>query len=143
VTTAEEARFIELWQQDLETAAIAQHLGIPPGTARSRAYTLQQQGNIAPRPRGGRRTPARQKVQEIVATADDGGMHSPVHMVHKVQAQLCALHGAEQKDLSPEDLKSERWNFYMPRWLRQLVEAEAAANLSPSQVLQGVVRAGC
>jgi DNA-directed RNA polymerase specialized sigma24 family protein len=38
VTTAEEARFIELWQQGLETATIAQRLGIPPGTARSRAY---------------------------------------------------------------------------------------------------------
>jgi hypothetical protein len=61
MTLADEARFIELWQQGLETAAIAQHLGIPPGTARSRAYTLQQQGKIQPRPRGGKRTPARKQ----------------------------------------------------------------------------------
>jgi hypothetical protein len=59
MTPTDEARFIELWQQGLETVAIAQRLGIPPGTARSRAYTLQQQGKIQPRPRGGRRTPAR------------------------------------------------------------------------------------
>jgi hypothetical protein len=40
----------------LTTQAIAQRLGIPEGTAKSRAYTLQQQGKIQPRPRGGRRT---------------------------------------------------------------------------------------
>jgi hypothetical protein len=40
-----------------------------------------------------------------------------------------------------EERKSERWNIYMPRWLRHLVEAEAAAvHLSPSQVPQGMVR---
>jgi hypothetical protein len=56
--------------------------------------------------------------------------------------QVYALHGAEQAELSPEDLKSERWNIYMPRWLRQLVEAEATATrLSPSQVLQDLVKA--
>lgn len=65
-----------------------------------------------------------------------------MHTVHRVQAQLYALHGAEQNKLSPEDLKSERWNIYMPRWLRRLVEAEAAGTrLSPSQVPQDVVKA--
>jgi hypothetical protein len=55
MTPAEEARFIALWQEGLTTDAIAQQLGIAAGTARSRAYTLQQQGKIAPRPKGGRR----------------------------------------------------------------------------------------
>ena len=55
MTPADEARFIALWQQGLTTDAITQHLGIKEGTARSRAYTLQQQGKIAPRPKGGRR----------------------------------------------------------------------------------------
>jgi hypothetical protein len=69
-------------------------------------------------------------------------MHPPVHTVHHVQAQLYALHCAEHHELSPEDRKSERWNIYMPRWLRQIVEAEAeATRLSPSQVLQDVVKA--
>jgi hypothetical protein len=59
MTPDEEARFIALWNAGTDTAAIARALGIPPGTARSRAYTLQQSGKIAPRPRGGKRTPAR------------------------------------------------------------------------------------
>jgi DNA-directed RNA polymerase specialized sigma24 family protein len=41
---SEEARFIALWQEGLTTDAIAEALGILQGTARSRAYTLQQQG---------------------------------------------------------------------------------------------------
>ena len=55
MTPEEEAIFIALWQQGLTTDAIAQQLGISAGTARSRAYTLQQQGKIATRPKGGRR----------------------------------------------------------------------------------------
>jgi hypothetical protein len=69
MTPADEATFIARWLQGLETAAIAAALGIPPGTAHCRAYTLQQQEKIQPRPRGGRQTPARQR-QEIVSTAD-------------------------------------------------------------------------
>jgi hypothetical protein len=65
-----------------------------------------------------------------------------MHPSAPVHTGVYALHGAEQNDLSPEDLKSERWNIYMPRWLRRLIEAEAAATrLSPSQVLQDVVKA--
>jgi hypothetical protein len=59
MTPAEEARFITLWQEGLTCPEIAYRLGIPAGTARSRAYTLQQQGKIAGRPQGGRRVPAR------------------------------------------------------------------------------------
>jgi hypothetical protein len=62
------------------------------------------------------------------------------HAHAPVQRSAYALHGAEHNDLSPEDRKSERWNIYMPRWLRQLVEAEATRP-SPSQVLQDVVKA--
>jgi hypothetical protein len=65
-----------------------------------------------------------------------------MHPSAPVHSSVYALHGAEHTDLSPEDLESERWNIYMPRWLRRLIEAEAAATrLSPSQVLQDVVKA--
>jgi hypothetical protein len=65
-----------------------------------------------------------------------------MHPYALVHTSVYALHGAEQNDLTPEDLKSERWNIYKPRWLRRLIEAEAAATrLSPSQVLQDVVKA--
>jgi hypothetical protein len=52
MTPAEEATFIRLWQQGHTAATIAQQLGIAEGTARSRAYSLQQQGKISPRPKG-------------------------------------------------------------------------------------------
>jgi hypothetical protein len=56
MTPAEEPRFIALGNQGLTTAAIAERLEIPEGTARSRAYTLQQPGKMAARPKGGKRT---------------------------------------------------------------------------------------
>jgi hypothetical protein len=65
-----------------------------------------------------------------------------LHPSAPVHTSVYALHGAEHSALSSEDRKSERWNIYMPRWLRQIIEAEAeATRLSPSQVLQDVVKA--
>jgi hypothetical protein len=49
MTPTEEVRFIELWQQGLESAEIARQLGIPRGTVSSRAATLVRPGeNSAP-----------------------------------------------------------------------------------------------
>jgi len=63
MTPADEATFIALWQQGLSQDAIAQQMGCPVGTVKSRAHTLAHQGHITPRPRGGsplsRRTQAR------------------------------------------------------------------------------------
>jgi hypothetical protein len=54
MTPAEaEATFIELWNAGLETAVIAQRLGITATAAQSRARRLQQRGLIEARPRGG------------------------------------------------------------------------------------------
>jgi DNA-binding transcriptional MocR family regulator len=53
MTPAEEATFIQLWQQGLPMDAIAQQLSIPRGTVSSRAERLAAQGKIEPRPRGG------------------------------------------------------------------------------------------
>jgi hypothetical protein len=48
---------------------------------------------------------------------------------------------SEPADLPPEARKAERWNLYLPRWVRQAVEAEATAlERAPSQVLQAIVR---
>jgi DNA-directed RNA polymerase specialized sigma24 family protein len=52
MTPDEEARFIALWQTGASHVAIAAALGIPVGTVKSRAHTLQQQGKIQARPRG-------------------------------------------------------------------------------------------
>jgi hypothetical protein len=51
MTPADEA-LIALWQRALETAAIAERLGLKATTAQSRAHRLQQRGLIEPRPRG-------------------------------------------------------------------------------------------
>jgi DNA-binding IclR family transcriptional regulator len=50
---ADEVQFIARRQQGLETAAIAERLGIKATTAQSRAHRLQQRGLIEPRPQGG------------------------------------------------------------------------------------------
>jgi hypothetical protein len=68
MTPAEEARFIELWTQGLETAEIARRLGIPVGTVSSRAHVLQLRGKIQARPRGGAH--ARRVAQ--ARTSDEG-----------------------------------------------------------------------
>jgi transposase len=47
MTPAEqEATLIALWQEGLEISAIAQRLGIPPGTVQFWAHRLQQRGLI-------------------------------------------------------------------------------------------------
>jgi hypothetical protein len=202
MTPDTEQKFIALWQQGLSHEVMAQRLGCPVGTVKSRSYTLVRQGKIQPRQPGRAApqptAPARQQRAPAQSSAYAPGSAEPppVHTVHRVQAQLYALHGtvqkevespidlrdllsealaplltqlaalegevkalrahpsapvqsgvyalhgAEQSTVAPEDRKSERWNIYMPRWLRRLVEQEAAAaRLSPSQVLQDVVKA--
>jgi hypothetical protein len=65
-----EAEFIRLWERGATQAEIAQALGIPLGTVKSRAHTLQQQGKIQPRPRGGL-----VPVQTPVQPQDTGAVH--------------------------------------------------------------------
>jgi hypothetical protein len=54
-----EAEFIRRWEAGETAEAIAAALWIPEGTGRSRAFTLQREGKLASRPKGGKRTPAR------------------------------------------------------------------------------------
>jgi transposase len=44
MTHADEVQFIALWTQGIDTAAMAQRLGIAVGTVYSRVHRLQQQG---------------------------------------------------------------------------------------------------
>jgi hypothetical protein len=59
MTTTEEARFIQLWQQGLIHEAMARQLGCPVGTVKSRLHTVLQQGKIEPR--RARQTPAQRE----------------------------------------------------------------------------------
>jgi hypothetical protein len=53
MTPTDEATFIALWTQGVDTWEISRQLGIPRGTVSSRAKRLVEQGKIQPRPRGG------------------------------------------------------------------------------------------
>jgi hypothetical protein len=79
MTPVDEAHFIALWSQGLSQDVIAQQLGIPVGTVKSRAHTLAHQGKIQPRPRGRARARpegAPTPVQRPVQTADTGAVPS-------------------------------------------------------------------
>lgn len=70
-----EPDFIRLWQAGASQTAMAQALGLPVGTVKSRAHTLQQQGTIPPRPRGGL-VPGPRPVQKPVQAIDTGAEYS-------------------------------------------------------------------
>jgi transposase len=78
MTSTDEARFITLWQQGLSHEAMAQQLGIPVGTVKSRAHALQRQGKIQAKPRGRQRALVRPErpapVQRPVQTTDTGAV---------------------------------------------------------------------
>src|SRR4030095_7920622 len=88
MTPADEATFIALWQQGRSQDAIAQRLGIPVGTVKSRAHTLAHAGKITPRPRGGARQAG--APVPVQSRADMHGAQS----VHD-SAVHAAMHGAE------------------------------------------------
>jgi hypothetical protein len=104
MTPADEAEFIALWQQGLSQDAIAQHLGIPVGTVKSRAHTLAHQGKLQARPRGGaypsRRAQARQDdppppVQRPVQSNDTGAVQGfdtgPVQRLNSLEQEVQGL----------------------------------------------------
>jgi hypothetical protein len=159
MTPAEEARFIELWSQGLTTDAIAEALGVSKGTAHSRAYTLQQQGKIAPRPKGGRRQ------RTVHNGVEYGAVQTALHGAVQVQSgaelpipaavveeltRLWAAIDALRQDVhrpvqslpeplfdDPADNTTERWNLYLKHGLRVRIEALARARgVAPSRVVQ-------
>jgi hypothetical protein len=50
---ADEAYFISVWQDGIETAEIGSQFGIPPSTLSSHAHTLVRPNKIQSRPKGG------------------------------------------------------------------------------------------
>jgi hypothetical protein len=84
-----------------------------------------------------------ERLSAIEETLKQDGVHryAPVQEYAPVQnltpVQNYALPGVEPPRLSAEDRKSEGWNIYMPRWIRQRIERAAALEgMSPSQFLQ-------
>jgi hypothetical protein len=161
MTSTEEAEFIRLWAQGLTITAIAAALEIPEGTARSRAYTLQQRGLIQPRPKGGRRQRANATppVQRPVQTFDTGAVHSAdtgaVQRLDRLEGELQGLWNivksvVDRLDQSPVQTpvqitalpsyppgKAVRWNLWILDAIRdELVALAAERGVSPSQLVQ-------
>ena len=78
MTPADEATFIALWTEGLTIATIAQRLGIPVGTVKSRAHHLQQQGLIQPRPRGRTRQRHQGAMAPVQTSADPSAVQATV-----------------------------------------------------------------
>jgi hypothetical protein len=78
-----------------------------------------------------------ERLTAIEETLKHGGVHNYAPVQDYAPVQSYALPGVEPPRLSPEERKSERWNIYMPRWIRQRIEQAAALEgIPPSQFLQ-------
>jgi hypothetical protein len=90
-----EPEFIRRWQAGETCEQIAAALGIAEGTARSRAFTLQQEGKIQPRPKGGRR-------ERRPSSEHPERSSIPVHNAVQNGAVQTTMHGAVQVQNSAE-----------------------------------------
>ena len=104
MTPAEEAQFIQLWQDGASYKVIAAAQRCPLGTVASRSAALAAQGKIQPRPRGGayssRRAKARPEdssppVQTPVQTTDTGAVQrfdtGPVQRLDRLEDEVQGL----------------------------------------------------
>jgi Winged helix-turn-helix DNA-binding len=109
MTPTDEATFITLWQQGASQQELAQRLGVPVGTIKSRASALARQGKIQARPKGGAYPHQRHQ-------AAMGPVQTPVQMTAPVQGSVDT--GAVQMlGADVEQLKTE------VSGLRQLMQA--------------------
>jgi transposase len=121
MTPAEEARFIQLWQEGTETAAIAQALGIPVGTVKSRAHTLARQGKQQARPRRG--AYPRQ-------TAQGRQQETPASPAPQVSPATPATPMVERKDV-------QQWTVRLSKVLIDHLKAVAyERRIPPSQLVE-------
>jgi hypothetical protein len=126
VTPTEEARFIALWTTGTAATAIAQALGVPVGTVKSRAHALARQGKIQARPKGG--AYPRQKARQVTPAPPPEQSRAGQSRAEQSGAVQSS---ADLPALSPEDAKAERWNLWLPRGLRQRIEAVEGPQARP------------
>jgi hypothetical protein len=124
MTPADEALFIQLWQQGASQQAIAARLGVPVGTVKSRASTLARQGKILPRPRGGayphRRIPAQPEGAHAPQVSSDTRVDTPpvqylppgqgemLPLLHDILQELRSLTGGLAARVSTDTLGVQR-----------------------------------
>ncbi len=164
-----EPDFIALWQAGASQAEIAAALSIPLGTVKSRAHTLQQQGTIQPRPRGGLvpvprpgQTPGQPTDTGAVSSVDIGAEHGldtgAGQRLDRLEDQVVALTTlvkslAERMPMTPVQTpvqittlppypkgKAVRWNLWILDAIREEIASLAATReMSPSQLVQEVL----
>jgi hypothetical protein len=157
MTPAEEAEFIALWSQGLSQDVMAQRLGIPIGTVKSRAHALAHAGKLTPRPRGGayprQKALARQESRGV--SPDTSGVSPRVSpdtppvqylppsqdetrpLLQDILLELRQLTGAlatrvsrrvsVRTPLPAERGKSVRWNLHLSEQLRTCIKVKAEA----------------
>jgi DNA-binding transcriptional MocR family regulator len=124
-----EPEFIRLWQAGATQAQIAQALGIPQGTVKSRAHRLQQQGKIQARPRGGDE-PSRSPGAHHPGPTPE----RPPSTVHPATVDPATWEMRQLKH-------SERWTIYVPRTMREEIKRRAEARKqNPSILVQEALR---
>ena len=151
MTHADEAEFIQLWNQGASYKAIAQAQRCPLGTVASRAAALLAQGKITSRPRGGRRAkaqpddspaPARPpapppaitfmavpKVRELIHTVKD--------LVARAAALEEGTRDGTRTPPAPARVDIEQWTVQLSTALIERIKAEAvAAQKPPSPILE-------
>jgi hypothetical protein len=107
-----EPEFIRHWEVGKTTDQIAAALGIAEGTARSRAYTLQQEGKIQPRPKGGKR---------VRPTSADSTLQRPVQKHDTAPVQSSAESTLAE---APRSQAMAIADVYMARKAREEITAE-------------------
>jgi DNA-binding CsgD family transcriptional regulator len=152
-----EPEFIRLWQAGATQAQIAQALGIPHGTVKSRAHTLQRQGKIQPRPRGGL-LPVQKPVQKTDTGAGQDLDTGAVQRLERLEADMQGLTTlvkalVERLEHPPGPTpvqisalppypkgKAGRWNLWVLDKIREEIATLATErDMAPSQLVQEIL----
>jgi|SRR5882724_3353572 len=131
MTPADEATFIQLWQQGASYRELAAAQRCPLGTVASRSASLAAQGKIHPRPRGGAKVRQDDPPAAVHAVVQSSAVHAHDTGAQTVQSL------PEPLFEDPADNTTERWNLYLKHGLRVRIEAVAQARgVAPSRVVQ-------
>jgi transposase len=115
MTSADEALFITLWQQGASQQELAQRLGVPVGTIKSRASARVRQAKIQARPKRGAYPRQRHQArQEWAPFTVDPNTWELKQLKHSV-----------------------RWTVYVPQAMKDELQRRAAARgENPSLLVQ-------
>jgi hypothetical protein len=152
MTPDDEVRFIQLWQKGLSHEAMAQRLGCPVGTVKSRSHTLQRRGLIQPRPKGQASQGLQRQGDTVEVSPDTPEVSRGVSTrTRQPSARVSRRVSPDTRGVSAgvsggvsgrtplpaERGKSVRWNLHLTEGLRARIKALAATRrLQDSQIVE-------